>query len=121
MIAIIRALKFIKALKAICPDSGLFWLDEDHEVFYPEEASGALGDPYVSLPRNEKRSAFLSYLLKSGFLEHRRANYYFLTYKGMHPYDFSAAAVLYEVVRSIVFPVIAAIITTLVTLWLTSL
>lgn len=67
-------------------------------------------------------SSIVSQLGKDGYLEFTVNEYHFvLTQKGLHPYAFQWESIKEFLLKSVAIPVIVALITTLITLWLQSL
>lgn len=58
----------------------------------------------------------LTYLEKEGYVEMDGPHRFRITAMGFHPYAIQGSLVLCEIVRSVVFPIIAAFLTTLITL-----
>ena len=56
------------------------------------------------------------YLEKEGYVKMDGPHRFRITAMGFHPYAIQGSLVLCEIVRSVVFPIIAAFLTTLITL-----
>ena len=56
------------------------------------------------------------YLEKEGYIEMVGSRSFRITAKGFHPYEIQGKLILAEIVRSVVFPLIVAFVTTLITL-----
>lgn len=104
----LNCLKFLRSLWTIA--SGY-----DDVVFADLDGSChlKLEDEFV---KAENVPTMLSYLEKEGYIEMVGSRSFRITAKGFHPYAIQGRLILVEVVRSVVFPIIVALITTLITL-----
>lgn len=104
----LKCLKFLRSLWTIADGyDDLIFLDRDGSCHLKMSEDSVFA---------KDASTMLTYLAKEGYVEMDGPHRFRITAMGFHPYAIQGRLVLCEIVRSVVFPIIVAFLTTLITL-----
>lgn len=104
----LKCLKFLRSLWTIADSyDDLIFLDRDGSCHLK------MSEDSISA---KDASTMLTYLAKEGYVKMDGPHRFRITAMGFHPYAIQGRLILCEIVRSVVFPIIVAFLTTLITL-----